>query len=84
MPKFSYDRAARDNISLHGWSVDELIDALIDDAVKGCCEHCAGGDCVHNAARSLRGLKRIVEHDPDCPDCAAIRAMDHRTIVDRD
>lgn len=46
---------------------------LLQDATRAECDQCwVGGDCIHNAARAIEGLRRVVEHPPDCPECARI------------
>jgi len=75
MNKFSYDKAIERGTSFHGWGLDRLLRELLEGAAEQQCEQCGVcGDCIHNAARTVLGLMRIVEHDPNCPDCAAIRA----------
>ena len=62
---------------LNGWRFDELVRWMSDNTGKfagecGCDEPLR---CVHMAAATLSGLLRIVEHGPDCPECAAARAL---------
>lgn len=73
MTKFSWDRADEKGTSFQGWRMQELLTELLETAANTNCEQCAPmGDCIHNAARAVLSLKRIVEHPPDCPDCKRI------------
>lgn len=62
---------------LHGWALDHLVPLWARESASLSCDLCRdgeGGACVHNAARTLLGLLRFVEHDPDCEICAQIHA----------
>ena len=75
MAKFSWDRAHENGNSFQGWRMDELIVRLLEDAAAEECDQCAPmGDCIHNAARAVLALKRIIEHPPDCLDCKRINS----------
>lgn len=74
--RLDYNRIA-DEQSLNGWSLDDLVARLVNDAVKqyGTCGCTNARACVHAAAAALHGLIRIVQHPDDCEDCARLRAQ---------
>lgn len=60
--------------SLNGWRLSRLIKAMLPHYVEqyGRCGCDEPHLCVHAGAASLDGMLRIIEHPPDCPDCARI------------
>lgn len=63
----------RDYNALMDSPIGPVVVDFLTEATHGNCDSCAS-DCIHNAARSLLGLVRVVEHPPNCPECARIHA----------
>lgn len=56
-PTFSWDGAQAKGVSFHGWHMDELLYKLLEDCTANLCEQCqCGGDCIHNAARTVLAM----------------------------
>ena len=66
------DWNAISDTSLQGYRFGDLVRAWAKRSADEECEHCAVGDCEHNAARTLLALLRIVDHPDDCEECRRI------------
>lgn len=70
MRKLSYDRLAMDGCFFRELTFDEFMDRALEHLQSQPCTH--DGKCLHCAAASIESIKRIVEHDPNCPECAEL------------
>lgn len=67
--RFSWDKVADSAMTFAGYTLDDLLVMLLEVAAEPCrCKQ----SCFHEAARQVMALRRIAEHDLDCPECRAI------------
>jgi hypothetical protein len=71
-PHWSWDNEAKRGTSFHGYHIDELLGTLLKQAADEECSKSCGAWCIHESAREVLSIKRLVEHPSDCPECKRI------------
>jgi len=72
-PHWFWDNEVRKGWSYMGYQPGRLIESLLQQGADTECNKSCGAWCIHEAAREVLAIKKIVEHDPDCPDCKRLR-----------
>ncbi len=80
-PHWSWDNQAKRGVSFQGYHIDELLGLLLKQAADMECSKFCGAWCIHESAREVLAVKRVVEHPPDCPECKRIHEQRSREVV---
>ena len=74
--RLSYDRLNHDGVRFAGLTFDELVEELVVHVRSSSASTRtpdAASQRVAIAVEEFVALKRFIEHDPDCPECAGLR-----------